>query len=229
MTRVLIVDDRPENLYLLRVLFTGHGFEVDEARNGAEALVKARQVPPDLVVSDLLMPVMDGFTLLRHWKIDDRLKPIPFVVYTATYTEPTDERLALDLGADAFILKPTEPEPFVARLREVLLGAERHRLPAPRAPQGDDDARLGQYSQVLVRKLEEKVIQLQEANRRLEQHIAERESAEAKAAEQIEELRRWHQATLGREDRILQLKGEINELLAKAGQPPRYPSAAEGD
>jgi len=120
MTRILIVDDKEENVYYLQALLTGHGFGVDSARHGAEALVKARQAPPDMLISDLLMPVMDGYTLLRLWKADARLKQIPFVVYTATYTEPQDERLALSLGADAFILKPLEPEVFLARLREIL-------------------------------------------------------------------------------------------------------------
>ena len=117
MIRVMIVDDKPENLYLLGALLRGHACVVDEARHGAEALTKARHTPPDLIVSDLLMPVMDGYTLLRRWKADARLKSIPFVVYTATYTEPKDERLALDLGADAFILKPAEPDEFIARIQ----------------------------------------------------------------------------------------------------------------
>ncbi len=111
MIRALIVDDKPENLLLLRSLLQGHGYGVEEARHGAEALAKARQAPPQLVISDLLMPVMDGYTLLRHWKADRQLKTIPFIVYTTTYTQPKDEKLALDLGADAFILKPAEPEP----------------------------------------------------------------------------------------------------------------------
>jgi len=118
VTRILIVDDKDENLYYLETLLTGHGCSVDAARHGAEALVKARQHRPDLVVSDLLMPVMDGYTLLRHWKADPQLRDVPFLVYTATYTEAEDERLALDLGADAFLLKPADPEAFLARIRE---------------------------------------------------------------------------------------------------------------
>jgi CheY-like chemotaxis protein len=62
LSHVLIVDDKPENLYLLRVLLQGHGYEVEEARDGAQALQRARQQLPALIVSDLLMPVMDGYT-----------------------------------------------------------------------------------------------------------------------------------------------------------------------
>ena len=178
MTRILIVDDQPANLYLLRALLTGHGHEVDEARHGAEALVMARQSPPDLIISDLLMPVMDGYTLLRHWTADARLKEIPFVVYTATYTDSQDEKLALDLGADAFILKPAEPEPFMARVRAVLEKA-RHQEPASGPP--DEPVVLLQYNEVLVRKLEDKardlesaVHELRQLNAQLEQRVRER-------------------------------------------------------
>ena len=83
MNRVLIVDDKEDNLYYLQVLLTGFGMVVEVARHGAEALSLARQSPPDLVVSDLLMPVMDGYTLLRHWKLDARLKAVPFITSAA--------------------------------------------------------------------------------------------------------------------------------------------------
>ena len=67
---VLMVDDNDENLYYLEALFKGHGHSVTTARQGAEALAKAQASPPDVIISDLLMPVMDGYTLLRHWRMD---------------------------------------------------------------------------------------------------------------------------------------------------------------
>ena len=178
MNRILIVDDKEEALYLLQKLLAGNGYTVEMARHGAEALVKARQSPPDLIISDLLMPVMDGYTLLRHWKTDPRLKHVPFVVYTATYTEPKDEQLALDLGADAFILKPAEPEPFIARIRAVLAAERTGALTPTKEPADEEKALLKEYSQVLICKLEEKALQLQQANQALEADIARRKQAE---------------------------------------------------
>ena len=180
--KILIVDDMEQNRYLLRALLEGSGCAVADARHGAEALAKARQSPPQMVISDLLMPVMDGYTLLRHWKADDRLKAIPFVVYTATYTEPRDERLALDLGADAFILKPTEPETFMARIHEVLAKTKGGELSPSQAHKGKEEALLKEYSEVLIRKLEEKTLLLTETNRLLQQEIIEHKRAEKTAS-----------------------------------------------
>jgi len=182
MARILIVDDKEDNLYYLRMLLSGQGWTVEEARHGAEALVKARQEPPDLVVSDLLMPVMDGYTLLRHWKTDQRLARIPFVVYTATYTEEEDERLALKLGADAFLLKPTEPEIIVERLREVLARVSITAAKQPQSSGGKGEELMEVYSKTLVRKLEEKTLQLEEANRVLRRDISNRNTAEHEMA-----------------------------------------------
>jgi PAS domain S-box-containing protein len=167
MQKILIVDDNEENLYYLHTLLRSTGYEVITARNGAEALDAALAHPPELVISDLLMPVMDGFTLLRQWKADQRLNRIPFVVYTATYTDAKDEQFALDLGADAFIVKPTEPAPFMVQIREVLAKAGRGELSPVHAPVGEEVDLLRQYSEVLIHKLERKALQLEEANRTL--------------------------------------------------------------
>jgi len=180
MTRVLVVDDRAENRYLLRAVLQARGWAVEEAGDGAQALASARSSVPDVVVSDLLMPVMDGYTLLRQWQADERLRGVPFVVYTATYTDPDDEQLARDLGAAAFVLKPQEPEVMLTLLDGVI---DRRRLALPArvtpAPAGEDHMR--QYSEVLVRKLEEKTAQLERANRQLETDMVARRHAEALA------------------------------------------------
>jgi CheY-like chemotaxis protein len=229
MTTVLVVDDNEQSLYQLEVLLGASGYQVVSAANGAEALAKARQAPPDLIVTDILMPVMDGFSLCREWKKDERLNAIPFIFYTATYTDDRDRDVALSLGADGFLVKPEEPEELLRNVRDVLRQAERRSaapLPRPaQVPPEEEAVYLKQYNQTLVRKLERKMLQLEQTNRELELDMAARQQAETRMAEQIEELRRWHAATIGRENRVLELKREVNELLAKAGQPPRYPSA----
>ena len=188
MTLALVVDDKDENAYYLRALLEANGCRVECARHGAEALVLARQQPPDIVVSDLLMPVMDGYTLLRHWKADPRLQGVPFVVYTATYTDPEDERLALSLGADAFILKPSEPDEFLARFE----AARTCRTPAqptrPPAPEASEEL-FQEYSETLIRKLEEKSLQLEESNRALQQDIVAREAVANQLKDTEEQLR----------------------------------------
>jgi diguanylate cyclase (GGDEF)-like protein len=194
MTSVLIVDDKEENLYYLQALFTGHGYTVTTARHGAEALVKARHSPPDIVVSDLLMPVMDGYTLLRHWKSDARLAQIPFIVYTATYTEVEDEQLALSLGADAFILKPAEPDEFLARVREVQARVGTIAPAEPNQPVGDENDLMKVYSETLIRKLEQKSLQLEETNRALQD-----------SATRIERL-----------NRVYAVLSQINALIVRA-------------
>ncbi|HKP61692.1 MAG TPA: response regulator [Polyangiales bacterium] len=179
MKRVLIVDDGRENLYLLRMLLEAHGYVVDEAHHGGEALERARVTPPQLVVSDLLMPVMDGYTLLRHWKADPHLSSIPFVVYTATYTGSKDARLAQDLGADAFITKDAEAEDFMERIVEVLRKAQQGELSPASAPHVAEADIQQSYSQTLIRKLEQKALQLELANRSLQEDIVRRRQAES--------------------------------------------------
>lgn len=162
MKSVLVVDDKDENLYLLQVLLTHQGYRVSTARHGAEALTMARQSPPDLLVTDILMPVMDGFALCRQWKSDAQLKHIPLIFYTATYTDARDERFALDLGADAFVVKPAEPAAFMAIIQAVLAATGEATAPA-RETTVDEPVLLKEYNQVLVHKLEKKLLQLEEA------------------------------------------------------------------
>jgi signal transduction histidine kinase/DNA-binding response OmpR family regulator len=184
--RVLVVDDHEENLYLLQVLLQSQGYQVELARNGAEALEKARQDPPNLVVSDILMPVMDGFTLCRAWKTHEILRSVPFIFYTATYTDPRDEQLALSLGADAFITKPSEPQVFLDAVLAVLSRAEAGELVSAGLSDGHgEESILRQYNEALVRKLEKKMLELERANQELQREIDARRSAEESLRRQL--------------------------------------------
>ncbi len=190
MTAILVVDDREENIDYLGALLRSHGHTVAAARNGAEALTMARAAIPDLIVSDLLMPVMDGYTLLRYWQADPELRDVPFVVYTATYTRREDEELALNLGADAFIVKPAEPAAFIARIRQLLAARTAGSPGTEPLPMKEETALVRQYSAALVRKLEEKSIQLEASNRALEREVAERKVREAEIADITARLER---------------------------------------
>lgn len=115
--KVLVVDDHPVNRRLLRAVLEGNGAQVVEAADGAEALALLEREKVDAVVSDLLMPTMDGFRLLREVRSRPDLHSLPFLVVSGTYLEPEDEQLALRMGADAYLAKPLPPTVVLEALR----------------------------------------------------------------------------------------------------------------
>ncbi|MDD4092155.1 MAG: PAS domain S-box protein [Smithellaceae bacterium] len=163
---VLIADDSSVNLYLLKSILETEGWLVREAENGKAALDIARAQRPDLIVSDILMPVMDGYSFCRECKKDETLCNIPFVFYTATYTEPKDEKFALDLGADRFILKPEEPEVLIKILTDLLEEKDRISLAASK-PLGEEMEFFRRHNEILFSKLEKKMADLEAANSEL--------------------------------------------------------------
>lgn len=181
--KVLVVDDIEANRYLLRTLLQSRGYQVVEADNGRQALQLARQDPPDLIVSDILMPVMDGFALCHDWKQDPVLKVIPFIFYTATYTDEKDRKLALDLGADAFYIKPMIGHDFLREILKVVESRAGGGEPAQQPAIEGDEPYYREYNARLVRKLEDKMLALEQSNQALrqlnntlEQRVAERTS-----------------------------------------------------
>jgi PAS domain S-box-containing protein len=157
---ILIVDDKTENRYMLEVLLKGNGHETRSASNGAEAFELLKTDRIDLIISDILMPVMDGFELCRKVRADDALRRIPFIIYTATYTGPQDEEFALKIGADRFILKPCEPDVFMNAVRDVM-DAKRDNSDSIQMPPQPEEEVLKLYNDRLVRKLEQKMLQLE--------------------------------------------------------------------
>ncbi|MBW2709489.1 MAG: response regulator [Deltaproteobacteria bacterium] len=176
--KILIADDRKEDRRLLRKMLESRGHEVQEASDGREGLEMLRLHKPDLIISDALMPEMDGFRFLRNVKKDEALKTTPFIFYTATYTGEKDEKLALALGARAFVEKPVPPDEFLERLETIIQQIEAKAQPAPVALIEEEEAYLRQYSDVVASRLEEKVAELEKANQDLQTEISERKQAE---------------------------------------------------
>lgn len=180
MPRILVADDDRINRELLTTGLTAYGFEVEASENGMEALALARQHPPDLIVSDILMPIMDGFSLCKHWKTDDRLKDIPFVFFTAAYTDEADKKFALGLGVEKFILKPQRLDYLVATLREVLGAGRTERARPAASPLGEEMEFFRHHNEVLFRKLENKMAELEKVNMALGQAVEEHKVIEVK-------------------------------------------------
>jgi PAS domain S-box-containing protein len=177
--KILSVDDNTENLYLLEMMGRSYGYEVVSTRNGVEAIDRLAAEDFDLIVSDVLMPEMDGFQLCRTVKRDSRWQQIPFIFYTATYTAKQDEELGLALGASRFILKPVDPEEFMAVVQAVVRESESGNLPVPVVDLDHDSKDLSLYNQRLIKKLEHKIQQLEAARTALAAEIDQRRVAEA--------------------------------------------------
>ncbi len=185
MNKVLIVDDDEQNLVVLQEILESHNYSVVTAVNGAEALEKSRLDPPDLIVSDILMPVMDGFTLCHEWKGDELLKEIPFVVYSSEYTDEKDEDLALKLGVDRFIRKPIAPENFMEIMHDMERNLGHGNREVRKSIMGEEVKNkevFKLYNERLIKKLEQKMLDLK-------QEVVERKKTFAALQESENQLR----------------------------------------
>jgi len=185
--KILIVDDIEANRKLLRVNLEAEGIETCEATDGIEALKVLEHEKADAIISDILMPHMDGYRLCQEVRRSDRLREIPLIIYTSTYTSSCDEKLALDCGADRYIKKPVPMGVITEAIHELANDPSRRRASSG-AP--DESDVMKEYSEALVRKLEERNIELHairdevlEANAELRRQAVEltlaKEGAEA--------------------------------------------------
>ncbi|WP_239031705.1 hybrid sensor histidine kinase/response regulator [Geomonas diazotrophica] len=119
--RILIVDDSPTQAKLLEQMLAEQGYRVSSARNGSEALQIIASVPPDLVISDILMPEMDGFELCRQVRQLPHGAQMPIILLTHL-NDPSDVLHSLEVGADYFVSKPYSQKLLLSRIRAVLEG-----------------------------------------------------------------------------------------------------------
>lgn len=113
--RVLVVEDHPASLELVRYLLEAAGFEALLAGDGAAGLALAEAARPDLILCDIQMPVMDGYTLLARLRERPSLRAIPVIAVTA-FSMPGDRNRVLAAGFDAYLSKPIEPQTFIAQI-----------------------------------------------------------------------------------------------------------------
>lgn len=119
MARVLIVDDSPTELHKLTAILEKHGHKVFKAENGANGVALARQEKPDVVLMDIVMPILNGFQATRQLSKDAATSGIPVIVITAKDQE-TDHVWAARQGARDYLVKPVDEETLIAKLKAVL-------------------------------------------------------------------------------------------------------------
>ena len=117
--KILVVDDDERNLRVTKAMLLPLGYEVILARDGEDALEKARRVSPDVILLDIMMPKMNGFEVAKRLKENEETSIIPIVMVTAL-REVEDRAKALEMGADAFLAKPVEKTELRARVNSLL-------------------------------------------------------------------------------------------------------------
>lgn len=117
--KILVVDDEDRNLRLMELLLTSFGYDVLTASNGEEALEKVHDIPPDVILLDVMMPKMDGFEVAKQLKREEETKIIPIVMVTAL-NGVEDRVKALEAGADDFLNKPVDKTELRARVQSLV-------------------------------------------------------------------------------------------------------------
>ncbi len=200
---ILVVEDNANVLELLEVTLRFKGYPVVTARNGQDALAIIGRQRPALLITDILMPRMDGFSLAHALRKDPKTASLPIIFISATYVTPEDKRFALTLGAVRFIEKPIDTEDFLLSVAEILTQG------VPAEPFAlDENQFYAGYRERLESKLRHKATQIARTERLLQSLPPEQKGAFetllANAVADRDEI----QTEL---DDLLRLLGELNK------------------
>lgn len=121
MKKILLVDDERDLVEIVTLRLQANGYEVIPAYDGDEAFRRAKEVKPDLIMLDLMLPKMDGYKVCGLLKSDARYKYIPILIFTARAQE-VDRKLAEEAGADGYLVKPFEPNVLMDKIKALLEG-----------------------------------------------------------------------------------------------------------
>jgi two-component system, cell cycle response regulator DivK len=117
--RILVVEDQSDNRKIIRDAFARTEYEIIETENGEEALAAIAKARPDLILMDIQLPIMDGYTATRRIKADPALRSIPIIAVTS-YALSGEEEKAREAGCDDYIPKPYSPRELLAKVRQYL-------------------------------------------------------------------------------------------------------------
>lgn len=221
--KILAIDDNPDNLIALKAVVSDRlpGTHVLTALNGQQGIELALAEDPDVILLDIVMPGMDGYAVCRKLKEDERLQLIPVLFLTALKTDRSSRVLALEAGAEGFLSKPFDEIELSAQIRAMA------KIKAAVLIQRNDQERLTNLVAQRTRALQDSQDSMLNLLEDLHAENEARKQGEQAMENQLQELRRWHAATLGREGRIGALKREVNALAASLGQPPPYATPEE--
>ena len=201
---LLVVEDIPDILNLLEATLKFKGYRVVTARNGEEALEVIQKDRPALIITDILMPKMDGFNLVHRLRINPETRTIPVVFLSATYVAPEDKEFAHSIGVNRFIEKPVDLVAFLPIIERIIAQGDNVPLPSLSEEEFYDG-----YRKRLETKLKQKVTQITRDERLLET-LPEEEKASFKVSLNL---------AVGEREEIQQLLNQIREQVENQKKP----------
>ena len=226
--RILVVDDDPDILDGTAHLLEKAGYMVDRAASGEAALAAIAAKTPDLVLLDRDLEGIDGLEVCRRIKQVPAYANMLVVLVSASYTTTENQAEGLEAGADGYLARPVANRELLARVGVYVRILTLSRALRHQAADLAQETATATQAQLASLNLMEDAMAAQQAaeraNLKLQEEIATRRQAEAAIAQQLDELRRWQEVMLDREDRVQELKHEVNDLAARLGETAKYRS-----
>lgn len=213
---ILVVDDNKDALRLIATILSMNNYNVVTAANGIEGLQRLSNVNCDLILSDILMPEMDGYLFCRKVRENKKWKDIIFVFYTATYIDYKDEELAVTFGANKFLRKPLETSELLQIVNTLLRDKKLGKFKPVKSKTGKEDEDLKLYNERLVNKLEKNVVGL-------EKEIFQKRVVEDELKNLIKE---FEQKLIDRDSELEVLNTELNAFIHSVSQDIQLPLRA---
>lgn len=230
--KILVVDDDPDILSGTAHLLEKAGYTVDRVTTGEAALAAVAAQPPDLLLLDRDLGGIDGLEVCRRIKQVPAYADMLVVLVSASYTTTENQAEGLESGADGYIARPIANRELLARVGVYVRILRLTRTLHDQATELTQKAAAAAQAHLASLNLMEDALTAQQAaeraNLKLRDEIATRQQAEAAVVRQLDELRRWQDVMLDREDRVQELKREVNQLAGRLGETVKYPSQGSG-